>query len=49
MLRITLEVDTSGNVIGTKETVVQLLEQLGEVKVVRCEAVEEQISFYEKR
>lgn len=46
MLKIELEVDTNGEVIGTKEAVVQLLEQLGEIKVVSCEAVEpEQISF----
>ena len=43
MLRITLEIDTTqGNVIGTKEAVVQLFEQYGEVRVVRCEAIEPQ-------
>lgn len=47
MLRITLEIDTThGNIIGTKEAVVQLFEQYGEVKVVSCEAVQPtQMSF----
>ena len=41
MLRLVIEIDTTKAIdIGTKEAVLYALERFGEVKVVRCEAVE---------
>lgn len=37
MLRLEIEIDTSsGETIGTKEAVIQALEQFGEVRVRKC-------------
>jgi hypothetical protein len=53
MLRLEIEIDTStGEIIGTKEAVMQALEQFGEVRVKKCDALPdkpEQTTLYGRK
>lgn len=51
MLRMTIDIDTAtDNVIGTKDAIVQILEQYGDVRFVRCELVEpKQTAMWKER
>ena len=53
MLRLEIEIDTSGSeTIGTKEAVMQALEQFGEVRVKKCDALPdkpEQMTLYGRK
>lgn len=53
MLKLEIEIDTStSEIIGTKEAVIQALEQFGEVRVKKCDALPdelEQITLYGRK